>query len=632
MNRLTFILSVFFLILWIQQSALSFSWLPDDLKLTQVFQDPYTQFPDDLIHLDHQILVLGFSDDSSGVFRVNSMRSTDGGLTFETPIQIDTLCYSGCTTKNVRFAYSPVSEMLVAVYERRFESQNYYHIICSVSTDAGQTWQTPVQINDDSDVQNHFDPVVAINLPTNHIHVAWLDFRESSAGDIYYARSTNGGVSFLSNNKISYGIDPLVMEQTPDIITFASTVAVAYVSSISYTNVIYLTVSEDGGQTFTTNVPVYYQAFAQSMPKLAYSPRTHRLHVAWINTELATPRIACSTSISDYIFMPPVFLSYGLADYVQHPSIAVNFPGDIFVAWNSGGPTKTGDQDIFVAASFNGGYSFTTPQLVSHGPFYTDQSMPLISTPLLRHNINIVWADYREDGLIPDLFSNLHVPAKYDGFSTENFYEAWSHAFSVQRSSDFAFDDDGYSCRFGIQAKAAGELQQTFTELQQGLIDFWFYDGYGSDPIYETTDFTVEIKAELPGSKIGVVRAIGIVNANNSHHYQSYDGSTWQTILAFTRSEGWHHVQIEVGDSGITIQLDADLYFTAQPVYSDLDFQAFDELVFTGGETEGPYYLDNVNVDSSVVGEVLVPALSPTALILLALALGFIVWLQRTRR
>ncbi len=79
------------------------------------------------------------------------------------------------------------------------------------SNDGGQTWSSPVRINDDSIGNGKAQDMVwgAYN-ETGDLVVTWRDRRNASASgfwnagyDFYYAVSTNNGQSFLANQKLS---------------------------------------------------------------------------------------------------------------------------------------------------------------------------------------------------------------------------------------------------------------------------------------------------------------------------------------------------------------------------------------------------------------------------------------------
>ena len=74
------------------------------------------------------------------------------------------------------------------------------------STDGGNTWSTPLRINNDATVTDQILPWIDVK-PDGTIDIAWFDRRNDPLGDQYWdvfiARSTNGGNSFVGNVQVN---------------------------------------------------------------------------------------------------------------------------------------------------------------------------------------------------------------------------------------------------------------------------------------------------------------------------------------------------------------------------------------------------------------------------------------------
>ncbi len=85
-------------------------------------------------------------------------------------------------------------------------------VMFAKSTDGGLTWSFPVQINDDPGTTNTQWFGTMSVAPNGRIDVVWLDTRDAPAftdnSALYYSYSTNGGESFSVNEKLSDGFDP----------------------------------------------------------------------------------------------------------------------------------------------------------------------------------------------------------------------------------------------------------------------------------------------------------------------------------------------------------------------------------------------------------------------------------------
>jgi hypothetical protein len=78
------------------------------------------------------------------------------------------------------------------------------------STDGGATWSAPARINDDGTAAPQWFPTIEVGTD-GALHSFFYD-RRGQAGNntnIYFARSTNGGVSWDTNVRITARLEPL---------------------------------------------------------------------------------------------------------------------------------------------------------------------------------------------------------------------------------------------------------------------------------------------------------------------------------------------------------------------------------------------------------------------------------------
>ena len=79
------------------------------------------------------------------------------------------------------------------------------------SDDGGTTWSAPVRVNDDpvGNGKSQFLPRISLDQTTGDIAVSFYDCRDSASNttaEFWAAVSTNGGMSFLPNVKVSTGV------------------------------------------------------------------------------------------------------------------------------------------------------------------------------------------------------------------------------------------------------------------------------------------------------------------------------------------------------------------------------------------------------------------------------------------
>ena len=153
-------------------------------------------------------------------------RSTDGGATFGSYTIASpsitgpgTVCYGRYTVKNcIRTDYFPRmaadnsytatrgNVYIVYAANPNNSTGDKADVFLVRSTDYGQTFGTPVRVNDDNTYTDQWMPAVSVDK-NGRVYVSWYDSRIDPTSNIqtqlYSAISTNGGVSFMPNNAVS---------------------------------------------------------------------------------------------------------------------------------------------------------------------------------------------------------------------------------------------------------------------------------------------------------------------------------------------------------------------------------------------------------------------------------------------
>lgn len=148
----------------------------------------------------------------TGNIRANCIvvaQSTDLGQTWQ---QFSTGVPISGGSGHPRLAIDPTTPNGVGTLYVAYQGPNGADVDISLqrSTDRGQTWSSPVRVNDDAPStpavsQTNAWPTVG---PGGRVDLTWADRRHRYPGntslvDVYYARSTNGGVSFGPNRRLT---------------------------------------------------------------------------------------------------------------------------------------------------------------------------------------------------------------------------------------------------------------------------------------------------------------------------------------------------------------------------------------------------------------------------------------------
>jgi hypothetical protein len=80
------------------------------------------------------------------------------------------------------------------------------NVFIAKSIDGGQTWSAQRKVNDDAALADHFNQWLAVDPSDGSVSLSWNDTRNDPtrvSTDIFYARSTDGGITFAANVQVT---------------------------------------------------------------------------------------------------------------------------------------------------------------------------------------------------------------------------------------------------------------------------------------------------------------------------------------------------------------------------------------------------------------------------------------------
>ena len=218
----------------------------------------------------------------------------------------------------------------IAWGDERFGNSDIFY---ARSADGGVSWSPNVRVNDDATVADQDFPTIAVD-EHDHVHVAWEDSRNGDY-DIYYAHSVDGGVSFSVNRRVNNDVgegdqfDPAIAIG-PD-----GTLHLAWQdgrNAIGYD--IYYAISTDGGVTFSTNVRVNDETLGDQVDPDIGVDSTGRVHVAWADNRDGPYQIYYANSTdSGGSFSASQLIGYGGKGNNITPALAAVGSNQVHVAW-----------------------------------------------------------------------------------------------------------------------------------------------------------------------------------------------------------------------------------------------------------------------------------------------------------
>jgi hypothetical protein len=234
----------------------------------------------------------------------------------------------------------------------------------SRSTDGGQTFASSVRVNDDDAVANHsFDALHVASDGT--VHIAWIDPRDGKKDPgTYITHSRDHGETVGKNQKIDE--DTCVCCRTAVTTAPDGTLYVAW-RKIYEGNVRETVVarSTDGGQTFSEPVIVGHDrwvfAACPHRPASIGTDALGRVYVVWY-TEGNDETPAVYVAVSDdrgQTFSTKQQLNVSKGTFPDHPQMAVDGLGRVVVLWEEQSPVR---REVVVSCSLDRGQTFSRPQ------------------------------------------------------------------------------------------------------------------------------------------------------------------------------------------------------------------------------------------------------------------------------
>ena len=195
-----------------------------------------------LIAIENHVY-LSWEDNSKGSFDVFLTKSDDYGVSFHVPVNVSANAGQSGTPQIV------ISQNLVYVVWMDNISGNY-DILFAKSSDGGNSFTTPIDISN-----LHADSgYPQFTVSGNNVYVVWTQTTSNLSYDIFFVKSTDGGNTFdrpinLSNNVGSSGWPKIASDG-------GGNIYVSWVDSSPGRFDVFITKSSDGGITFEnpTNV------------------------------------------------------------------------------------------------------------------------------------------------------------------------------------------------------------------------------------------------------------------------------------------------------------------------------------------------------------------------------------------
>jgi hypothetical protein len=312
---------------------------------------------------------LVWNDNSTGKYGIIFAKSTDGGMTFSTHVDISRSIGS---SSSPQFAVS--GNDVYVVWQAKTTGK--YQIILAKSTDGGATFGAPTNISDNSGDSSY----PKISISGNNIYVIWSFTVTNKDYDVLFTKSADGGSTFstpvnLSNNLGDSGLPQMTVSENNVYVTWEN-------NGLGNFEV-FVAKSNDNGNSFASPVNISKNAAPSGAPQIVGSG--NNIYVVWMDRTPGNYDIfVAKSNDAGSTFGTPVNVSNTPKDS-GYPQITAS-GNNIYVVWTETISSK--NYDVFFAKSADGGSTFDTPINVSNneGP----SGWALVTSS---NNIYVTWED-----------------------------------------------------------------------------------------------------------------------------------------------------------------------------------------------------------------------------------------------
>ncbi|MCD6217429.1 exo-alpha-sialidase [bacterium] len=352
------------------------------------------------------------TDASENIF---FMRSTDLGITWETPIQLTSYpAADEAWAREANLAIGKNTGDIFIQFQSDWKSYdatgNYkYDVFFTMSSDEGVTFTGPVQVNDDSPgASDQLAGSIAVDDSTSPsiIYIAYENREDANDFNIFSATALSNDTSTwaitqIDNDTVLKSMHPAIYVNPTD-----SSVNVAWVDPVNLggTGQILFDRSIDNAATWGDDISIFTVSSNNGPFEtcLAIAPSSGIPGVIWRDVDTGDStcfhRFAIAESADGATWTAPVNLTDGGTKYCWSGTLDVSSDGRWFAVLEQDITHDTDWKAMFTESS--DGITWTTPVQVDDENKVFGLSMVLDDC----NTVHVIWGDVREDGVNNELF------------------------------------------------------------------------------------------------------------------------------------------------------------------------------------------------------------------------------------
>ncbi|GAB4407160.1 MAG: hypothetical protein Kow00123_20050 [Anaerolineales bacterium] len=245
-----------------------------------------------------------------------------------------------------------------------------WEVFYAYSSDGGLTWTAPRAIPHPS--QSYRYPARIAAASPAEIHAVWRESREGDTGDsIVYGRSTNGGAAWTLTTLATFAN---AGNKTPAIARSASG-RVHVIWTRDYAGLFYANNANWGNVARISDVDAVQFSDA---PRII-TAGANTVYAIWADNRADVWNVYVDRSTDGGVHWGVDVRINGVAGGQDTPSLAVAEDGTVIAAWRDDRNRPVSGYDIFVSRSTNGGASWSAPVPIASPQATADQFDPVLA-------------------------------------------------------------------------------------------------------------------------------------------------------------------------------------------------------------------------------------------------------------
>ena len=302
-----------------------------------------------------------------------SQWSSDLRLTFHPSFSSTSLNNARC------LAIDPTGARIEVLHLTFFDDRDgNREIYYKRSNNGGTSWSSDVRLTNNPAI-SHFPAIAAWG---SGIHVVWEEYRDGN-GEIYYTRSTDGGVTWSANTRLTNNPSNSL---SPSIAVVDNHVHLTWFDQRDGNSEIYYKRSDDGGQSWSPDLRLTNNPSTSAFPAIAVAKAV--IHVAWEEHRDANGEIYFKRSSDGGVtWGPDTRLTNDGANSFS-PSISAT-AADVNVAWFD---QRDGNLEIYDKHSADAGLNWAVDKRVTNNPAVSNYPSVSVSGS----SVHLVWFDERD--------------------------------------------------------------------------------------------------------------------------------------------------------------------------------------------------------------------------------------------